>query len=414
MKENSHKGDKKLRVREGDSMRRADIMDLLLSKWCPCPSTEMVDIEEALGRVTSEDIFSKNTLPVIRCSQVDGIAVRSSDFISGMPDTTKWVRGTDYVRADTGDDFDDAFDAVIPVEAISYDSNGRLHIEKDVKVNKGDLIEASGSTVKKNDLLVASKVRLTPVHLSVLATGGIAAIPVYRKPKVIYIPTGNELIPMGEKPKRGQNVETNGIMISSLLNQWGAEAIKYPIVKDKVSDLAAVLDKAVQEADIVLINGGSSKGEEDYTVNLMRKVGALIQHGVRAIPGKPVAFGILNDKPIINLPGPPLGAFYAMDWCVSALVHAYLKQPVPIRPKIKAILCNTINKPLDFEFYARMFTQKSESGYKASLLTWQNNMPTLMTRCNSLLIVPIGITGYATGDEVEVELLCGEEHIPHK
>lgn len=403
-----------MKTNKDNFIPRDEALALLLNKWHPSPSTEMIHIEEALGRVTSEDIFSQNSLPVCRSSQVDGIAVRSADFVSDMPDTKNWVRGKDFVRADTGDDFDDRFDTVIRIEDISWGSNGQLNINDKACVKKGNLIKQCGSMVKENDLLVAAQTRLTPIHLSVLAAGGIEMIPVYAKPRVVYIPTGNELIPIGEKPKRGQNIETNGIMISNFLKQWGAEPINYPIVKDKIADLTTILEKAVQEADIVLINGGSSKGEEDYSVRLMRENGALLQHGIRAIPGKPVALGMLDNTPIINLPGPPLGTFYAMDWFVSALVHAFLKQPQPIRPKIKVTLCDTIIKPadyVDFEMFSRLVAKKSDTGYKASLLTWENNMPTMMTKCNSLLIVPAGITGYNAGDEKEVELLYGEEYI---
>lgn len=171
------------------------------------------------------DMSEKKHLPVTRAEalelySVPGIAVRSNDFSNGLPDTSGWVKGVDYVQADTGDDFPDEYDTVIPVEEIYYDSEGRLALAKGLTFKKGDCVGAAGTAIRQGDPIVEAHVRLTPLHLTMLALGGIYHLEVIRKPQVIYIPTGSELIHAGIKPERGQTIESKSLMVSALLRQW--------------------------------------------------------------------------------------------------------------------------------------------------------------------------------------------------
>ncbi|MFZ3132824.1 MAG: molybdopterin molybdenumtransferase MoeA, partial [Desulfosporosinus sp.] len=215
------------------SVTRAEALALLLENWPLKAGTELIPIQQALGRVTAKNVYSQNTMPVCDVSQADGIAVRSADFSNGLPDTSSWLKGVEFVQADTGDDFPNTFDTIIPVESIYYDNDGKLHFSDGFRFVKGDRVRKAGSMVKEGDLLVEAHIRLTPLHLAVLGLGGIYQLEVIKKPKVVYMPTGSELITGGIKPQRGQNVESNGLMVSAFLQQWGAEPICYPIIKDK-------------------------------------------------------------------------------------------------------------------------------------------------------------------------------------
>ena len=390
---------------------RAEALELLSSSWNPEQEREWVSLKDALGRVTAKPLYSQNTMPVYRISQLDGIAVRSSDFMNGIPDTSGWVKGVDYVQADTGDDFPDEFDTVIPVEDTHYDSDGRLGLAKGLTLKAGDCVGAAGTAVRQGDLIADAQVRLTPLHLSMLALSGIYHLEVLRKPRVIYIPTGSELITAGIRPERGQTIESNSLMVTALLEQWGADVTCYPIIKDKPEELAEALDKALQAADLVLINGGSSKGAEDFNTALLRKRADLFRHGVRAIPGRPVGMAIIAGKPVINMPGPTFATFLAMDWCVSGLVHHYYGLPAPQRPKVKVSLTKALEKRPDYEFYFRLMVTGKDGGYEATPLGWDRNLPDSLLKMDAILIVPIGVAGYQAGEEVEVELMCGPEYL---
>ena len=108
------------------SVTRAQALELMKERWRPAPGREIVALEEALGRVAAEDLRAVNTLPVFRASCFDGVAVRSADFQNGLPDTSAWVKGRNFVRADTGDDFPDEFDTVIAIEDVILDKLGGL------------------------------------------------------------------------------------------------------------------------------------------------------------------------------------------------------------------------------------------------------------------------------------------------
>ncbi len=387
-----------------ESVTRKDALQLLRENWKFTAETEFVPLAQAGSRVTAQDIYSGNTLPVYRSSCFDGFAVRSAAFENGLPDPAGWVKGTDYVPADTGDDFPDEYDTIIAVEDVYYDEAGHLHFVDGFSFTKGDAVNPAGSLVKAGDLLVPAHTRLTPPLLAALAMGGIHQVPVVRRPRVVYIPTGSELVPAGIQPERGQNIEANGLMLSSFLAQWGADPICFPIVKDDKIRLEAALDEALKTADLVLINGGSSRGGEDFNATLLQEKASFFRHGVRAVPGRPVAISIVAGKPVINVPGPVLAAFLAADWCVSGLVHHYLGLPTPKRPSVTANLAVPLNKNPDFEMLLRVNLAKTAEGFSVVPFPHGSGVPAAL-RCDGLLTLPIGSTGCAVGDEVAVELL---------
>ncbi|MDQ7094560.1 molybdopterin molybdotransferase MoeA [Desulfosporosinus sp. PR] len=387
------------------AVTREEALKLLFQYWPLEVKTELIPLQQALGRITAQKVYSRNSLPVCRCSQADGIAVRSADFSAGLPDTSGWLKGQEYVQADTGDDFDDAFDTVIQVEDIYYNQDGQLCFVQDFEFSQGSLIREKGGMIKEGELLVEAHVRLTPVHLAVLALGGIYQLEVVKKPKVVYIPTGNELISAGIKPERGQNVESNGLMVAAFLQEWGAEPICYPIIRDKPVELEQTLDLALAAADIVLINGGSSKGSEDFNAQLLQKRASFFRHGIKAVPGRPVAVAIIAGKPVINLPGPIIATFLAMDWCVFGLVHHYYSIAAPLRPKIKVKLEKPLQKNPEFEFYYRLLITKQDDGYTARPIGFDKSIPYSLLQAKALFIAPIGVAEYQAGEEVEAELL---------
>lgn len=393
------------------TLTRAEALEILYKNWPLKIESEIIPLRQACGRVTAQPIYSQNTLPTYRVSQFDGIAVRFSAFENGLPDTSEWVKGVDYVQADTGDDFPDAFDTIVAVEDFCYNEGGHICFHDDINYKRGDYIRAAGTTVREGDLITEAHVRLTPEHLAMLALGGIYQVEVIRKPKVIYIPTGSELINAGIKPERGQNIEANGLMVAARLKSWGAEAFCYPIIKDNPSELEQTLDSALAAGDIVLINGGSSKGAEDFNTDLLRKKASVYHHGIKVVPGRPVSIAMIDGKPVINLPGPTLATFLAMDWCVFGLVHYYYGLPFPIRQKLKARLEQPIQKNPEVEMYLRFVLMKRDGCYSATQIGRDKSLPYTLLEADAFFVAPIGVAGYEAGDEIEVELLKGMENI---
>lgn len=394
------------------SITRSQALVLMKEHWRFAPGREMVPLSECLDKVTAEDIFSKNTLPVFRASCLDGVAVRSSDFANGMPDTSGWVRGRDFVRADTGDDFPDTFDAVIAIENVILEGEGLRFIENFVFDPKDETVDPAGSIVKAGALLVPAHTRITPELMASLAMGGISWVPVVRRIKIAFIPTGSELVPPGTVPKRGQNVETNGLMLKGLLARWGAELTAHPIVCDNAEYLENALDEALPWADMVLINGGSSCGEEDCNSLMLERRGDFFRHGVRAVPGRPVGFAIIDGKPVINIPGPVAAAYLLEHWCLSALVCHWYGLPDPAYPKIMARLTKPVKKRPGFEMTGRVSLLRTADGYTATPISWgDDGIPGLLLNTDGFINVPLEVAGIAEGETVEVELLKSPELI---
>ena len=395
------------------SLTWAEIVKLLLDNWTPARETEYVPVQESLGRVAAKAVRSHNTLPVSRISGADGIAVRSADFKDGIPDTSAWLKNVNFAQADTGDDIPDEFDTVIPVEEICFDDNGKLGFTEEFEYEKNSYVRPAGCMIQNGGAIVSANTRLTPMLLSALALGGLYQIHVLRRPKVVYIPTGNELIPVGQKPMRGQHIETNGLMVSALLKEYGAEAVCFPIIRDDPASLEATLNIALASADIVLINGGSSKGVDDFNARMLKSHADIFYHGVKCAPGRPVAVSLINGKPVINLPGPPLATFLAMEWCVRALVYHWHGLPFPERQTVKARLESPIRKPAEFaeyEFIIRLVISRNGNGYAAKPVGPLSQLAAL-TVPNALFVVPVGVSGYNEGDEIDAGLLCGTEYL---
>ena len=403
---------------------KEEVLGSMYSKWTPQRASEKVSIDDCLGRILAEDVYAEYNIPVVRSSAMDGIAVKSSAFFdeeSGeekVPDTEKWVLGRDYVRADTGDDFDDAFDAVIAIEMTELLENGgvKLHLDRPAgpgprgkngdgpfKVRKNTNVRPAGSSVKKGALLAPKGTWIRPEDIAAIAMSGKSEFDVVKKPVVSFIPTGSELVPAGAELQRGQNFNSNGPMVKAMLEQMGAEPHIMPIVKDKKSDLRAALEKAIESSDIVIINGGSSKGEEDFNTKMLDEMGELLSHGVAAVPGRPMGLAVINGKPVINTSGPAIACFHGMKWCISSLVNRALgieKQPVYRRT---VTLAEGIHTPPAMARLVRLNVEETENGPVARQLEGNGGMPETM-HTNAMFMSETGKSLYPAGSTVEVEM----------
>lgn len=384
---------------------RAEALAGLKKAWHPVPETETVPLSKACGRVLASPVYASYNLPVVRASHWDGYAVRSADFKNGIPNTSTWVAGKEYAPADTGDDFSDAFDAVIPIEDLWFDESGRMRFEDEMDFSEALRVVPAGSWLKKGELLAPAHCVLTPLHIASLAAGGAAAVPVLKKPVVAFIPTGDELIPAGTVPKRGEMVNAAGPMIEAVLQQSGAEPMMFSIVKDDEKQLRAVFSAAVQAADIVIISGGSSRGGADYNHRVVEEAASFYVHGMRSVPGYPVALAEVRGRAVVNLPGPVFAASLAADWCIRALTAHWFGIPVPNRPTARVTLTADCRKSPAFEMLVRLKLTSGPAGLLGTPVGKGTTIPEMMQSFDALLTIPEGSEGFSAGETVTAELL---------
>ncbi len=384
------------------------IIETLLEIWNPEKQTETISIDNALNRVLARNYEALYSIPVVRASAMDGIAVISERFENGIPDTSGWKPGEDFSRADTGDDFDDRYDAVIPIEDVSISDDGKISINDNVSVKSNMNIRPAGSTIQKGETVGRENRRLQSFDLACLAMGGITEIEVYKKPRVAFLPTGSELVPLGQDVTRGKNIDSNSILVKNMLIEMGAEPILYPITKDSKDELNHVLDSALHDADIIIISGGSSKGEEDFNARILEERGAALFHWVAAAPGKPMCVAIIDNKPVINIPGPPVAMFYGMDWCIRELVNKMLHLPMPKRCKIKGELTAEIAAPPSMEILCLMDIEQTDEGYKVKQKKWRGGSMVDTLSAGATYITELGTAVKHPGEIIEVTLLRDE------
>ena len=394
------------------SISREGALREMTELWDVRPEAEIVPLDQAFGRVLAEDAVAQFSLPPVRSSRRDGIAVRSADFADGMPDTSTWVRGVDWAQADTGDDFPDAFDAVIAIEQVDRSSDGQtVRFLEDVQMEPGDGVNPCGSIVHEGSVAVPARTRLTPECVAACAVAGLAQVRVMKRPRVGFLATGSELVPWGSYPKRGQNIEANSLMVKGMLAEWGADCIAYPVCADDPAKLERALDRALEACDLVIVNGGSSRGEEDFNSQLLERRGSHFRHGVRAVPGRPVGMAIVDGKPVVNVPGPVMAAWLCMDWLVRGLIAHYYGVPAPKRQVVRARLAEGMKKPEGFERLVRVALSRDEGGaYVASSLP-RMGVPQTMFASDGMVTLPADAAEVPTNAEVDVALLRPLEQV---
>ncbi len=349
-----------------ENITKQEALNLIRGAWTPAPETEEAALSDSDGRVLAEDCYAKYDLPVVRAAGMDGICVNFDLFENGMPDTTGWQRGVHYDRADTGDDFPDAYDTVLPIEWIKMEDGG-IWIEpkkgrgpggkpqknhgpggnpaEAPQITRGMNVRPAGSMMQKGSLLARKGTLLTAFDIAALASGGYGTVKVIKKPCIAFLPTGSELIPAGSVPGRGQNFDANSIMAEVMLREMGAEMTAFSIEADHKNTLESRLMEAVRDHDIVLINGGSSKGEEDFNTRILEENGEFLFHWVKAAPGRPMSAAVINGKLVINLAGPTIGAYYGIIWCVRELLSDWYGCDVPWGHEIEAELTEDLMAP---------------------------------------------------------------------
>jgi molybdopterin molybdotransferase/putative molybdopterin biosynthesis protein len=196
-----------------------------------------------------------------------------------------------------------------------------------------------------------------------------------------------------------------------MLLEMGAEPICLPIVPDERSAAEAALDKALALADVVLINGGSSKGEEDFNARILEQRGAALFHGVAAAPGRPMCVALIDHKPVINVPGPPLAVLYSMDWCVRAIVNRFLHKPMPQRQTVQGVLTEDLRAPGFMEILCMMDVEKTQQGYQLRPRSARGGNTAQALGAGAMYITKLGSHGHQAGETIQVELLRGEEEL---
>ncbi|EJZ83724.1 molybdopterin-binding protein [Slackia piriformis] len=301
------------------------------------PRIEMVRLDQAFGRVLAKDVTARCTMPNVLTCRMDSIAVRWADFENGIPDTSSWVRGRNWQFANTGTAMPEGFDTAIVIEHVSVSAD-----EQHVKVHAAPSAQfagtsAVGSKMKRGDILAQAGDTITPDVAARIASGNIASVAAYAKPRIAFIPTGNELVPAGSaEVPLGKNVESNSLVVRGKVEAWGGEFMPFDIVPDNPQLIIEAVKSACACADIVVLNAGSSKGSEDWSVEQLEEIGTIICHQTNHGPGHHSSAAVVDGTPVVGISGPPFGASFTLGFYLLPLMNLFLGQSpeprkIPVR-----------------------------------------------------------------------------------
>lgn len=365
---------------------------------------EEIDVCDSSDRIVSEAVYAVISSPHYLASAMDGIAVTASKTF-GATETSPVIlkRDDDFERIDTGDPIPARFDSVIMIEDVIELPDGSVKL-----INAAfpwQNIRQIGEDICQGEMIIPSNTKIGAATIGALFGGGVSKIRVWKRPVVGIIPTGDELIKPSANPEKGKIIEFNSAVFSSMLDSWGAESSVYSIVPDKPEQIRGAVMNAVQECDIVLINAGSSAGRDDYTCRVIRECGEVLFHGVAIKPGKPAILGMIQNKPVVGIPGYPVSGIIIMEYIVKRVVELFLSLRLPQRSRTMAVLSRRIISSLKYREFVRVKLGDVAGKIIATPLTSGSGVINSFVRADGIVSVPQNTEGYENGSEVEVELI---------
>ncbi len=377
--------------------------------------TETVTSRDAAGRVTAGPVTANLSAPSFHAAAMDGLAVRAEDTFGAADDTpiTLDIAGGQARFINTGHPMPDDRNAVVMIEHVLLSDDQTTGIIR-APVYPWQNVRKVGEDIVATELLFPSNHLITPPDVAALLTVGCPEVAVRKKPKITIIPTGSELVDLRDTPSppAGKTIESNSAVLAALADQAGAEVTVTPIIADDHDNIKKHLLETVQsDADVVVINAGSSAGSADYTVQVIGELGEVLVHGVTIMPGKPTILGVIDNKPVIGNPGYPVSAIISFEQFVMPLLSK-MQGMQPTDPiKAPALLARDLPSKGGIEEFRRMISGRIGDHLVTVPLKKGAGAITTLTRANSILRIAASSEGETRGSTVELELLRPRQQV---
>jgi molybdopterin molybdotransferase len=373
-----------------------EALELLLDRCTPLERTERLPLPEAAGRVLCGDLLSSVDLPSFNRAAMDGFAVRAAETRGASPSAPVYLQK--FLPLRTGMAVPEGFDAVVMLEDSSL--RGTI-LEVTAPVHLFRNVARIGEDISKCDAVFKEGHSLRPPDIALLAALGLEAVEVFALPKIAIIPTGSELVVPGSRSLRpGEAYESNGLMAQLYVERWGGLPLKQKTVQDDPGLIREALESN-QDADMIVIIGGTSVGEKDYAPRVLAEAGQLLVHGVRVQPGKPTALGAVGGTPVVCLPGYPVAALSGLYLFVRPSLKklAHLSDSTP---KTRARLSGKIASRPGYLSIVRVALKGGEA---EPIMTSGAGILSSVARADGFVFVPEEREGMEAGEMVEVVMI---------
>jgi molybdopterin molybdotransferase len=390
----------------------------------PVQAVEQVALRSALGRVLARDIVSPINVPAHDNSAMDGYALRGADLplegqarlkvigtvYAGKPTGLVPAQG-ECVRIMTGGVMPDGCDSVIPQEFVAEESDTAIVIAAGV-LKPGDNRRFAGEDLKAGSGALAAGKVIRPADLGLVASLGIAEVPVRRRLRVAFFSTGDELRSIGQALDEGSVYDSNRYTIYGMLQRLGCDIIDMGIVRDDPAALEAALRSACESADAIITSGGVSVGAADYTRQIMARLGDVTFWKIGMRPGRPLAFGRIASNGhsafLFGLPGNPVAVMVSFYFFAREALLRMMGADAPL-PLLRARSVGAIRKKPGRTEYQRGILAQGEDGMPQVRITGSQGSGILrsMSEANCMVVLHDGQGNVNAGDMVDVLMFEG-------
>jgi len=386
----------------------------------PVTATERLNVRAALGRVLAEDVVSPFNVPAHDNSAMDGYAVRFADLKTGGEVILK-VAGSSFagvpyqdamkagecVRIMTGGVVPVGADTIVMQEHVKADQD-RVTIGAGHK--KGQHLRRAGEDLATGQVALKRGVALRPADIGLISSLGIGEVTVYRKLRVAFFSTGDELVSVGTQPKEGQIFDSNRYTLHGMLTRLGCEVLDMGVVRDDPALLEKAFRDAASTADVVITSGGVSVGEADFVKVLLDKLGEVVFWKIAMKPGRPLAYGKIGPAHFFGLPGNPVSVMVTFYQFVrDALLRLSGLDPVPPLPTFKVPCVSSLKKAPGRTEFQRGVLERDSHGTWSVRVTGEQGSGILrsMSEANCFIILPTEQGNVTPGALVDVQVLDG-------
>jgi molybdopterin molybdotransferase len=374
-------------------------------------------LRDALGRVLAHDIVSAIDVPAHDNSAMDGFALRAADLRSDGPSRLKVagralagephtgaVHDGSCLRITTGAVMPRGLDTIVPQE-FCRDDGDIIEVPAGV-VKRGDHRRAAGEDLARGEVALAAGRRLKPADLGLLASLGLAEVPLRRRLRVAFLSTGDELRSIGEPLPTGCVYDSNRYTVWAMLERLGVDSIDLGVVRDDPAALREAFGQAAACADAVISSGGVSVGEADHTKRVMAELGEVLFWTIAMRPGRPMAIGRIgaNATMLFGLPGNPVAVMVTFYFFVrDALLRMAGATPEPLPLLRAASVAPLRKKPGRTEYQRGVFSQATDGRWQVAITGSQGSgILRSMSRANGMVVLEHERGDVAAGDEVDV------------
>jgi len=378
--------------------------------------SEKIQVEDALGRVTSEPVFAGVSAPTYHSAAMDGIAVKAEETYGASEKSPELLKiGDSAFWINTGQALPGGCNAVIMIEKVHQTDDNTIEIRS--PAYPWQHIRKVGEDIVATQLLFPQNHVVRSYDMGAMISSGIFTIMVRKRPGVAIIPTGSELVSHRDPDafsllKKNRIIESNSITLSGMVRESHGVPVVYDIVPDMEKDIRAAILRAIDsDEDLVIINAGSSAGSKDHTADIIGELGEVLVHGVAMMPGKPTVLGVIKAKPIIGIPGYAVSAVLSFEQFARPLLLS-LQGLNPQKGRFITVKpSRDIPSKLGTEEFIRVNIGRAGEGFIATPLSRAAGSITTLTRAEGIIRIPAMSEGITQDEEIKAELLVDDEEL---